>query len=53
MVDSLSEETDRRRLLLDAEHVVRRLNWKLAGWAKYFCLGQVSPSYRAINTHVI
>lgn len=52
MVDSITEETDRRRTLLDADYVVGRLNRKLTGWANYFCLGPVSPAYRAINTHV-
>jgi RNA-directed DNA polymerase len=52
MVDSITEETDRRRTLLEAEYMVGRLNRKLAGWANYFCLGPVSPAYRAINTHV-
>ena len=51
MVESISEETDRRRTLLDADHVVGRLNRKLAGWANYFCLGPVSPAYQIINTH--
>ena len=52
MVAGVREETDRRRVLLDAEYVVKRLNRKLAGWANDFCLGQVSPAYRAANTHV-
>jgi group II intron reverse transcriptase/maturase len=52
MVDSITEETDRRRTLLDAEYVVGRLNRKLTGWANYFCLGPVNSTYRAINTHV-
>jgi group II intron reverse transcriptase/maturase len=52
MIASVTEETDRRRSLLDAEVVVGRLNRKLTGWANYFCLGRVSPSYRAIHTHV-
>jgi RNA-directed DNA polymerase len=51
MVESITQETDRRRTLLDAEFVVGRLNRKLIGWANYFCLGPVSPAYRAINTH--
>jgi RNA-directed DNA polymerase len=51
MVDSITEETDRRRTLLDAEVIVGRLNRKLTGWANYFCLGPVSPAYQAINTH--
>jgi hypothetical protein len=53
MVKSITEETDRRRTLLEAEYVVGRLNRKLMGWANYFCLGPVSPAYHAINTHVI
>ena len=52
MVDTLTEETDRRRTLLDADYVVGRLNRKLTGGANYFCLGPVSSAYRAINTHV-
>ena len=51
MVDRVTQETDCRRTLLDAETVVGRLNRTLRGWANYFCLGPVSPAYRAINTH--
>jgi group II intron reverse transcriptase/maturase len=51
MVDSITAETDRRRTLLDADDVVGRLNRKLTGWANYFCLGPVSPAYKAIDTH--
>ena len=28
-----------------------RLNRKLLGWSNYFCLGPVSPAYRAIDRH--
>ena len=52
MVDSISQETDRCRTLLKAEVVVGRLNRKLRGWANYFCLGPVSPAYRAVDAHV-
>jgi len=51
MVASISEVTDRRTGWLDAAEVVGRLNRKLTGWANYFCLGPVSPAYRAIDTH--
>lgn len=51
MVVSLSEVTDRRTGLLDAEEIVGRLNWRLRGWANYFCLGPVSPAYRLLDTH--
>jgi hypothetical protein len=51
MVVSLSEVTDRRTGLLDAEEIVGRLNWKLRGWANYFCLGPVSPAYQLLDTH--
>jgi group II intron reverse transcriptase/maturase len=52
MVANISEVTDRRMGLLDAEEIVGRLNRKLTGWANYFCLGPVSPAYHAIDTHV-
>lgn len=52
MVASISEVTDRRMLLLDAEEIVGRLNRKLTGWANYFCLGPVSPAYRTLDEHV-
>lgn len=51
MVESITEETDRRRTYQDAGHLVAKLNRKLTGWANYFCLGPVSPAYRAINSH--
>ena len=52
MVSSISEVTDRRTGMLDAEEIVGRLNRKLTGWANYFCLGPVSPTYQLIDTHV-
>ena len=52
MVASISEVTDRRTGLLDAEEIVGRLNRKLTGWANYFCLGPVSPAYQQLDTHV-
>jgi group II intron reverse transcriptase/maturase len=52
MVASISEVTDRRMGLLDAEEVVGRLNRKLTGWANYFCLGPVSPAYHLLDEHV-
>jgi group II intron reverse transcriptase/maturase len=52
MVASISEVTDRRTGMLDAEEIVGRLNRKLTGWANYFCLGPVSPAYHTLDTHV-
>jgi hypothetical protein len=52
MVASISEVTDRRMGLLDAEEIVGRLNRKLTGWANYFCLGPVSPTYRLLDSHI-
>jgi RNA-directed DNA polymerase len=52
MVKSITQETHRSRLLLEADLVVNRLNRKLEGWANYFCLGSVSPAYRALDIHV-
>jgi RNA-directed DNA polymerase len=51
MMDNISRETACRMLLLDVEEVVERLNRKLTGWANYFCLGPVSPAYRALDRH--
>lgn len=51
MMDSITEETDRSRTSMDADWVVGRVNRKLTGWANYFCLGQVSPAYNAIQRH--
>jgi group II intron reverse transcriptase/maturase len=47
----ISEQTSRRRGLLDVEEMVGRLNSKLNGWANYFRLGQVSKAYRAVDAH--
>ena len=52
MVENIIQETDRCRTILEVEVVVGRLNRKLIGWANYFCLGRVSPAYRAIDPHV-
>jgi RNA-directed DNA polymerase len=52
MVKTITQETHRSRLLLDADLVVCQLNRKLGGWANYFCLGSVSPAYRALDIHV-
>ena len=52
VVTSISQETEARRAFMDAETVVGRLNRKLTGWANYFCLGPVSPAYKAIHSHV-
>lgn len=53
MVSAITDETNRCRTYLDADEVVGRLNRKLTGWANYFCLGPVGPTYRAINAHVL
>jgi RNA-directed DNA polymerase len=53
MVESISVQTERRTLCLDAEIMVARLNRMLVGWANYFSLGPVSKSYRAVNAHAI
>ena len=31
--------------------MVGRLNLKLRGWSNYFCLGPVSTTYRAVDSH--
>ena len=50
--DAISERTGRHTTLLSVEKMVAHLNRMLVGWANYFCLGPVSPAYRAIDQHV-
>ncbi|MXW15702.1 MAG: hypothetical protein F4120_06210 [Rhodothermaceae bacterium] len=47
----ISEQTDCRFGLMDAEEMVRRLNRMISGWANYFTLGQVNPACHAIDQH--
>ena len=47
----ISEATVAKYGWLSAEEMVERLNWFLTGWANYFCLGQVSPAYAAVDAH--
>ena len=47
----VSEVTATRYGLLEPEVVVGRLNRLVTGWANYFCLGQVSPAYAAVDRH--
>jgi hypothetical protein len=49
--DEIRELTDRRWLWAAVEDRVVRLNRLLRGWSNYFCLGPVSPAYRAIDRH--
>ena len=49
----ISEQTEARFGLMDAEEMVRRLNWIMSGWANYFTLGQVNPAYCAIDRHAM
>src|SRR5438876_10560110 len=48
---AISERTRRHMTVLPAEAQITRLNQMLVGWATYFCLGPVSPAYRAIDWH--
>jgi RNA-directed DNA polymerase len=47
----ISELTGRRWAWLDEQGQISRLNRKLEGWANYFCLGQVSKAYQAVDRH--
>ena len=47
----VSEATATRYGLLEPEVIVGRLNRLITGWANYFCLGQVSPAYAAVDRH--
>jgi RNA-directed DNA polymerase len=50
--DAISERTGRHMTLLPGDQLVAQLNRMLVGWSNYFCLGPVSPAYRAIDQHV-
>jgi RNA-directed DNA polymerase len=49
--DEIRELTDRRWQGTSVEDRVVRLNRLLLGWSNYFCLGPVTPVYRAIDWH--
>lgn len=53
LMEDISQETDYRMTWQSAETVVVKLNRKLTGWANYFRLGNVSPSYRKLDKHAI
>ena len=42
---------EQNRTLLAQETVITTLNRIMIGWANYFCLGPVSPAYRAVERH--
>ena len=48
---AISVLTHRRNGLIDAETMVEAINRRMAGWANYFVLGQVSPAYASIDRH--
>jgi len=48
---AISEATRRSQTLQAKEELVVRLNRQIIGWANYFCLGPVSPAYRAVEQH--
>jgi len=48
---AVSEATRRNQTLQTKEELVVRLNRQIIGWANYFCLGPVSPAYRAVEQH--
>jgi RNA-directed DNA polymerase len=47
----ISELTSRRWLWTTVADRVAKLNRMLLGWSNYFCLGPVSPAYRAVDRH--
>ena len=50
---AISEATQRSQTQQTAEALVVRLNRQIIGWANYFCLGPVSPAYRAVEQHTL
>ncbi len=49
----ISEWTAPRNGTLLRGQMIEHLNRTMTGWANYFCLGQVSPAYRAIDRHAV
>ena len=49
----ISEWTAPRNGMLLRAEMVEHLNRAMTGWANYFCLGQVSPAYQAIDRHAV
>jgi RNA-directed DNA polymerase len=49
--DAIHAETGRHTTTLSAEKLVKRLNFKLSGWANYFHLGPVSKAYQVVDAH--
>ena len=47
----ISDTTATGHVWLPPEVIVERLNRNLTRWANYFCLGQVTPAYLAVNRH--
>jgi RNA-directed DNA polymerase len=47
----ISDQTSRSGYWTDAGDVVARLNRMLLGWSNDFCLGPVSTTYRAVDSH--
>jgi hypothetical protein len=43
--------TGQHTTTLSAEKLVKRLNFKLTGWANYFHLGPVSKAYQVVDAH--
>ena len=50
-IKAVSRMTARRTGRWEAESLVGRLNRMLTGWGRYFCLGPVTPAYRAVDAH--
>ena len=47
----ISEQTAIRVVLIENEDMVLRRNRMISGWSNYYGLGQVSPAYKAMDTH--
>ena len=52
VTQALSQATARRTEGWETASLVGRLNRMLTGWGQYYCLGPVTPAYRAVDAHV-
>lgn len=48
---AISETTGHSTTQTTPGTMVAKLNRMMIGWANYFCLGSVSPAYRAVDSH--